>query len=138
MPDRRAPPVGANLSALSLSLSLLCGVDLSAPFLFPVPALSLSVLPSPPVSHPQPPTHDPPSWTRPRPRILRPRTRACAPFEPHALLAHLPSLIYALSRAPSLSLCARDQRTPPPLTVGRCPFCDHRRAAPVLCLGEFC
>jgi hypothetical protein len=106
---------------------MLYGANLSAPFLFPVPALSLFVPPSPSISHPQPPAHDPPPWTRPRPRVLRPRPRACAPFEPRALLAHLPSLICALSRAPSLSLplCARDQRTPPPLTVGRCLFCNH-------------
>jgi hypothetical protein len=53
VPDRRAPPVSANLSALtfpSLSLSLLGGTDLSALFSSRAPAPSLSVPPSPPVS----------------------------------------------------------------------------------------
>jgi hypothetical protein len=65
-----------------------------------------------------------PSWTRPRPRVLRPRPSPCAPFEPRALLAHLPSSICALCPAlsPSLSLYTRKSRTsatarrrPPPV-----------------------
>jgi hypothetical protein len=78
-------------------------------------SLSLSVLPTPPVSS---------SLTsRPRPRVL-------APFEPHAPLAHFPSLTCALSRtlSPPLSLCARDQIALPPLTVDHRPFYDRRRA----------
>jgi hypothetical protein len=92
-------------------------------------SLSLSVLPSPPVSHPQPPAHDPPPWTRPRPRVLWPRLRPRAPFEPRALLAHLPSLIRTLCQtlSPSLSLCPRVQRAPPPLVVDRCLFYSHHR-----------
>jgi hypothetical protein len=65
-----------------------------------------------------------PSWTRPRPRVLRPRSSPRAPFEPRALLAHLPSSICALCPAlsPSLSLCPLEPRTsttasrrPPPV-----------------------
>jgi hypothetical protein len=69
-------------------------------------------------------------WTRPRPCVHRPRPRAHAPFEPRALLAHLPSLTCTLSqtRSPSLSLCPREQRAPPPLIIGRYPFCDYHRA----------
>jgi hypothetical protein len=75
-------------------------------------------------------SHDPPSWTRPRPRVLRPCPRARTPFEPRALLAHLPLLTCALCQtpSPSLSLCPRKQRAPPQLTVGCSPFCDHHRA----------
>jgi hypothetical protein len=52
-----------------------------------------------------------------------------APFKPHALLAHLPSLICALCQilSPSLSLCPRVQGAPPPPTVDRYLFCGHRR-----------
>jgi hypothetical protein len=106
----------------SLSLSLLYGAELSAPFFSPHPlsiSLSrrphLSVIPnlSPMIS---------PLWTRPCPRNR-------APFEPHALLAHLPSLIYAPCQtpSPSLSLCPRKQRAPPPPVVDCCPFCGHCR-----------
>jgi hypothetical protein len=90
---------------------------------------SLSVSPTPLSARPQPPAHDPSSWTRPRPRILRPRPRTRAPFEPHGLLAHLPSLICALCQtlSPSLSLYPRVQGAPPPSAVNRCLFCGHRR-----------
>jgi hypothetical protein len=78
------------------------------------PALSLSLSRSPHVSVVLnlPPTISPP-WTRPRPRILRPRPSRRAPFEPHALLAHLPSSICALCPAlsPSLSFYPREPRT---------------------------
>jgi hypothetical protein len=55
-------------------------------------------------------------WTRPRPRVPQPRPSPRAPFEPRTLLAHLPSLICALCPAPSpsLSLCPREPRAPPP------------------------
>jgi hypothetical protein len=98
----------------------------------PAPTLSLSRRPhlsaipnlSPMIS---------PSWARPRPC-------ACAPFEPHDLLAHLPSLICALCQtlSPSLSLCPRKQRAPPPPIVDRCLFCGRRRVRPVQCHGELC
>jgi hypothetical protein len=70
-----------------------------------------------------------PSWTRPHPRVLRPRPRTRAPFEPRALLAHLPSLICALCQtlSPSLSLCPCMQGAPPLPPVDRCLFCGHRR-----------
>jgi hypothetical protein len=53
-----------------------------------------------------------------------------APFEPRALLAHLSYLICALCPAllPSLSLCPRVQRTPPPPADAHCLFYGHRRA----------
>jgi hypothetical protein len=140
VPDKWAPPVGANPSALTLSLSLLCGADLSAPFLFPAPALSLSVPPSPLVSHPQPPAHDPPSWTCPRPLILRPRPRACAPFEPRSLLAHLPSLSCALNQPPrslSLALHARPENSATTHCRSQFVLRSSSRPHPVLCLVEF-
>jgi hypothetical protein len=76
-----------------------------------------------------PPTISPP-WTRPRPRILRPCSCARTPFEPHVLLAHLPSLICALCQtlSPSLSLCPREQRAPPPPADDHYLFCGRRRA----------
>jgi hypothetical protein len=81
--------------------------------LAPSPSLScrphLSVVPN------LSPTISPP-WMRPRPRVLRQRPSPRAPFEPRALLAHLPSLICVLCPAlsPSLSLCPRKQGAPPP------------------------
>jgi hypothetical protein len=73
-----------------------------------------------------PPTISP-SWTVPRPRVLRPHPRPHAPFEPCALLAHLPSLICALcpTLSPSLSLCRRVQGAPPPPTVDHYLFCGR-------------
>jgi hypothetical protein len=103
--------VGAVLFPRTLYLSLSCRPHLSA-----VPNLS------PTISTP---------WTRPRPRVLRPRSCARAPFEPLALLAHLPSLICALCQ--TLSLCPRVQRAPPPPAVDRCPFCGHRRVRAPSC-----
>jgi hypothetical protein len=99
-----------------------------ASFLFPAPALSISVSPSPPISHPQTPAHDPSPWTRPRPHVLRPRPRACIHFEPRAMLADLPSLTCTLSQTtlPSLSLCTCDQRAPPPPTNVLRPFYGRR------------
>jgi hypothetical protein len=92
------------------------------------PLLSLSRRPHL-SAHPQPPDHDPLPWTRPRPCVLRPHSRTHAPFEPRALLAHLPSLICALYQtlSPSLSLCPHVQGAPPPPAIDRCLFCGHRR-----------
>jgi hypothetical protein len=61
------------------------------------------------------PTISPP-WMRRRPCVPRPRPSPRAPFEPCALLAHLPSPICALYSAPSpsLLLCPREPRAPPP------------------------
>jgi hypothetical protein len=130
MPDRRAPPVGAKLSALTSSLSLSrCSVGPTYRCCFPrARSLPLSLSCRPHLSA-RPPTTSP-SWTRPRPRILRPRPRPRTPFEPHALLAHLPSLICALcpTLSPSLSLCSRVQGAPPLPVVDRCLFCGRRRA----------
>jgi hypothetical protein len=84
--------VGVVLSPRALSISLSLSVCLSRrPHLSAVP----NSRPCPTIS---------PSWTCPRPRVLRPCPRARAPFEPRALLAHLPSLFCALSQTPSPSL----------------------------------
>jgi hypothetical protein len=131
VPDRRALPVGANPSALTTSLSR-CSVGPSYQrhSFSPAPTLSLSLSRRPHLSAIPNllPTISSP-WTHPRPRVLRPRPRACAPFEPRALLAHLPSLICALSQtpSPSLSLCPREQRAPPSPAIGYCPLCGHHR-----------
>jgi hypothetical protein len=128
--DRRASPVGADPSALtlpSLSLSLLCGADLSVLFPSRVPALSLSRRPHL-SARPQPPAHDLPPWTRTRPRVLR---HVCAPAPLLSLAPCSPTS--PLSFAPSakssrpLSLCPRVQGAPPPPTVDYCLFCGHRR-----------
>jgi hypothetical protein len=66
VPDRRALPVGINPSALTPSLSLLCGAELSAPFFCLAPTLSLSLSRRPHLS--AIPNLSPtisPSWTRP-------------------------------------------------------------------------
>jgi hypothetical protein len=78
-----------------------------------------------------PPTISPP-WTRPRPRVLRPHPRPRAPFEPRALLAHLSSLICALSLA--LPTCAGSSATARrrPLSV----LWPLSRPCPVQCHGE--
>jgi hypothetical protein len=116
------------LSPLSLPLS--SGPALSVSFLSHArPFLSLSRRPQL-SARPQTPAHVPPPWTRPRLRDLQPHSHVLAPFEPRASLTHFPLLTCALSRtlSPPLSLCARDQVAPPPLTEGRCPFCDRRQA----------
>jgi hypothetical protein len=125
-------PVGTSprTPSLPLSLPLPSGPRLSVPFLSHArPLLSLSHRPHL-SARPQPAVHVPPPWTRPRPRDLRPPPHVLAPFEPRAPLAHFPPLTCALSRtlSPPLSLCARDQIAPSPLTVDRRPFYDHRRA----------
>jgi hypothetical protein len=124
LPDRRAPPVGANLSALSPSLSR-CSVG-------PVYRHRCSRACPLPLSAPTDPTcqHVPnllptisPSWTRSRPRVLRPRPILRGPFEPRALLAHIPSSISALCPTLSISLSrsahANRERPPPPADVHR-------------------
>jgi hypothetical protein len=114
MPDRRAPSVGASLSAPSPSL---CPVGQSYRRRSFPRACSLSLSRHPHLSavYNFPPTISPP-WTRPRPRVLRPHSSPRAPFGPRALLAHLPSLICALCPAPSpsLSLSSREQGALPP------------------------
>jgi hypothetical protein len=74
---------------------------------------SLSISPTPPVSssstpRPRSPAVDAPMSVRSLTTSAHPR-----PFEPRALLAHLPSLICALYQAlsPSLSLCYRSPST---------------------------
>jgi hypothetical protein len=130
LPDRRVLPVGANpIAPLSLSLSVASArpVGASSPEHTRSP---LSVPPSPPISHLSPLAHDLSPWTRPRPRVLRPRSSPRAPFEPRALLAHLPSHICALYPAPSpsLSLCPREPRAPPPPADVYRLFCGRRCA----------
>jgi hypothetical protein len=80
-----------------------------------------------------------PSWTHPRPRVLRPRPCARAPFEPRALLAHLPSLICAICQTPSPSLVlptrAESSATAPRRQL---PVLQpSSRPRPVPCHGEF-
>jgi hypothetical protein len=129
VPDRRAPSVCANPSALTLSPSR-CSVGpiYQRHSFSPTPTLSLSRCPHVSAVPNLSPTISPP-WMRPRPRVLRSRPCARAPFVPRALLAHLSSISCALSQtpSPSLSLCPREQRAPPPPAVGCCPFCGHRR-----------
>jgi hypothetical protein len=129
VPNRRAPPVGANPSAPTPSLSRCSVGPICQRRSFPPHPLSLSRCPHLSAVPNLSPTISPP-WTRPRPRVPRPRPRARAPFESRALLAHLPSLICALSQTPSssLSLYPREQRAPPPPAVGCCLFCSHHRA----------
>jgi hypothetical protein len=93
----------------------------------PVPTLSLSRHPHL-LARPQPPTHDLPRRGRAHARAFCGHVRA--PFEPHALLAHLSSLICAFysTLSPSLSLCPRVQGAPPPPAVDRCLFRGRRRA----------
>jgi hypothetical protein len=139
VPNRRAPHVGANPCALTPSLSLLYGAELSAPFFSPAPSPSLC----PPV-----PTCQSSLTSRPRsPRRGRAHDRAFSghvlrpfPFEPRALLAHLPSLICAFCQTllPSLALPARAESSATArrrlLSVLQPPSCPR----PVPCHGEFC
>jgi hypothetical protein len=114
---RLSAPTSA-LTPLPLSLSLSRGPVLSALFLSHAPAPSLCpAVPTCQLVSNLSPTISP-LWIRPRPRVLRPRPSLRAPFEPRALLAPLPSLICAPcpAHSPSLSLCLREPRAPPPLT----------------------
>jgi hypothetical protein len=126
------PRLSAPTSApsLPLSLSLPRGPSLSAPSSRTRARFSLCpVVPTCQLVLSLPPTISPP-WTRPRPHVLWPHPRPRAPFEPRALLAHLPSLICALCQilSPSLSLCPRVQGALPPPAVDRCLFRGRRRA----------
>jgi hypothetical protein len=124
--SRLSAPTRARLSpSLSVSWARLVGasslVCARSPSLCPtVPTCQLVSNLSPTISL---------LWMRPRPRVLRPRPSPRAPFEPRALLAHLPSPICALcqTRSPSLSICPRVQRAPPPPVADRRLFCGHRR-----------
>jgi hypothetical protein len=104
------PQLSAQTRALSFprSLAALWGRAVNA-VLFPrACSLSLSHHPHLSAVPNLSPTISPP-WTRPRPCVLRPCPRARAPFEPRALLAHLPSLICAFCQtlSPSLALPMR-------------------------------
>jgi hypothetical protein len=114
---------------LSPSLSLPHGPELSVPFFPPAPTLSLSRRPHLSTVSNLPTTISPP-WTCPRPRVLRPSPRPRAPFEPHALPAHLSSLICTLcpTLSPFLSLYPHVQRAPPPPAFDRCLFHGRRHA----------
>jgi hypothetical protein len=115
--DWRVPPVGADQHAHS-------SPSLSVPWARPVGAGSLARTRSPSL-RPTVPTCQPisnlsptisPPWMHPRPRVLQPHPSPRVPFEPSALLAHLPSLICAFCPAPSpsLSVCLHEPRAPPP------------------------
>jgi hypothetical protein len=99
------------------------------------PAPSLSAPPTPLVSASLTSRPRTPHRGRAHDRVLRPRPSPRAPFEPRALLAHLPSSICAL--CPALSLCPREPRTP--ATARRCPLpvpWPPLRPHPVQCYGE--
>jgi hypothetical protein len=116
--------------ALSPPLSLPCGLDLSVLVPWRAPTLPLSVPSSPPVSRPQPPAHDlpavdAPTTARSPATSVRPR-----PFWAPRPARPLPSLICVVCQtlSPSLSLCPREQRAPPPPADDHCMFCGRRRA----------
>jgi hypothetical protein len=129
VPDRRAPPISANLCALSLSLAAPWARLVSAILSHARPLLSLSRRPHL-SARPHSPAHDPPPWTHPQPRDLRLPPHVPAHFEPRALLAHLSLLTCALSRtlSHSPSHYARNQGAPPPPTIDYRSFCGPRRA----------
>jgi hypothetical protein len=118
------PRLSAQTCAPLLSLSLLCGANLSAPFIF---ARALSLYIADPTRQPipnLPPTSsalDAPTSAHSSATFARPR-----PFRPRALLAHFPPLTCALSRA--LSPCAR--RSPKTTAVPR-PSLSPRRIRPL-------
>jgi hypothetical protein len=123
VPDRQASPVGANPSVFTPSLSLVAPWGRAVGTTLSPSAPTLSLCPTVPTCQLSP-TSRPWSPRRGRPcsRVLRPCPRARAPFEPRALLAHLPLFICALCQtpSPSLSLCPREQRAPPPPVVDCC------------------
>jgi hypothetical protein len=116
MPDRRTR-LSAQTRAPSLPRPLAAPWDrpIGAVALARARSLSLSLCPTDPTCQRFPNLSPTISslWTRPRPRVLRPRSSPRAPFDPRALLAHLPSSICALCPALSLSLslCPREPRT---------------------------
>jgi hypothetical protein len=142
LPDKRAPPVGANPSALSLSRSLPSGADLSAPVSFArALPLSLSFGPGSPVVESLPraslfslsapwanpinsafltPAVDQRVRTRARCRVSRPRrppTRPAPYLEPYQCPTLAPRLIshnLALSRALLSPLAAAGDPCPRP------------------------
>jgi hypothetical protein len=130
-PAQRAPALahpwsltgGSRLSAPTLSL--LCGADLLAPFLF---ARALSASRTPPISPSLTSRPRPSPWTRPRPRVLRPPLHALAPLDPVPRSPTSPC-----SFAPSTELsCPLSRPThatsqAPPLLIE-----DHRRSATIV------
>jgi hypothetical protein len=143
VPDRRAPPIGANSSAPSLLLSLSLSLDargpgLSAPFLLPARSLpSLSRRPH---------LSAVPNLSPSIPRRGRAHVRAFYDHvpAPAPLLSPTPcSSTSPRSLAPSaepprpLSRSARTTRAPPPPTDVRRPFYGHRGTPRrVCCLGK--
>jgi hypothetical protein len=140
VPNRRTPPVGSNPPApsLPLSLSLLCGADLSVPFLFArAHLLSLPREPHPSAVPNLPPTSPP--WKCPHPRVLRPPPHALAPLEPAPRSPTSPySFAPSAEHSRPLSRPARAtrqlcRRSPKPAAVPRSPLSPRH----VRCVGEF-
>jgi hypothetical protein len=108
--------------SLLLSLSLLCGAELSAPF-FSLRARSLSPPPTPPISSS--------STSRPRsPAVDAPTFARSSVTSAHPRPAHPPPLSQLRPLPDSLALSLtlpRVQGAPPPPAVDRCLFCGHHR-----------
>jgi hypothetical protein len=131
VPDRRAPPFGANLIALSpsLSLSLSRGTDLSAPLLSPTPAFPLSAPPTPLVSasltsHPRSPR-----CGRAHTRAFSSHDRAPAPCSPTFPLPFVPSTQLSCSLSLTLPTRIENLRHHPPTSAA----CSVADVAPVPC-----
>jgi hypothetical protein len=138
VPDRRAPPVGANSSEPSLPLSLPRGLGLSAPFISPARSLpSLSRRPhllDVPNLSPTTPTVDGPTSARspattPRPCPFWSPRPARPPFLAHSRPQPNPLALSLALPARTESSATAHRR---PLPVLRSPS----RPRPVLCLGE--
>jgi hypothetical protein len=121
-----------------LSLSLLCGADLSAPFLFArAHLLSLPREPHRSAVPNLPPTSPP--WKCPHPRVLRPPPHALAPLEPAPRSPTSPySFAPSAEHSRPLSRPARAtrqlcRRSPKPAAVPRSPLSPRH----VRCVGEF-
>jgi hypothetical protein len=128
VPDRRAPPVGASLSAHSPSLSLPRGPKLSAPS--SRTRARFSLCPAVPTCQPSS-TFCPRSSRRGRThdRAFSGHIRALALLlspTPCSPTAHPSSLICAL--CPTLSLCPRKQGAPPLPADDHCLFRGRRCA----------
>jgi hypothetical protein len=128
LPRSLAAPWDRSIGAVALTRARSLSLSLSTP---PTPLVSVSL-----TSHPRSPRRGRATSAR-SPATTEPRTS----FEPHALLAHLPSSICALCLALSLSLmlCPREPRTsatarrrPPPV-----PWLPLR-PRPVQSHGELC